>query len=151
VETSGAHPKRDCSGMQLCEKCEGRLCRIKGMKYQHKPGLICQACYDKKHPRKKRAPRPKRSVSTVEPPKAKRHRRTHSDPGEPASLTRKRTRALPPATVPAPKKTRVYTPASDPSLLLEHAHAQRLALLAAEKTGIPRVSSTVQWSVTLCD
>jgi hypothetical protein len=78
----------------------------------------------------------------------KRVRRTQSDPGEPLNLTRKRTRAQPPPTVPLVKRTRARTPAVDPSLLLDQAHAQRLALLAAVATDaahcvIPTASAVV--------
>jgi hypothetical protein len=120
---------------QLCEGCNRRLSEMKGKKYSCPPGLMCHDCYNKEHP----SARNKRPASAMEPPTPKRPRRTQSDPGEPASLARKRIQAQPPPTVRAPKKTRMYTPAVDPSLLLDQAHTQRLALMAAEKSGAHRV------------
>jgi hypothetical protein len=134
VVCGGPDPRRDDHGKQLCEVCKRRLCRTKGKKYTHPPGLICQRCHNQEHPSRPRAATSKRPSSTVEPSTPKRVRRTLSDPGEPANLTRKRTRAQPPTTRPAVKKTRVHPPPVDPSLLLERAHTQRLALLASEQT-----------------
>ena len=122
------------------------------MKYKYGPGLMCQTCHDQKHPHSRRAAtckRPANSVSDAAPgAESKRVRRTQSDPGEPSNLTRKRTRAQPPTTVPAVKRTRLRSPAVDPSFLLDQTHAQRLALLAAVATDaahcvIPNASAVV--------
>ena len=155
-----AQPLYDAHRNQLCELCKRILSRIKGNPHLYPPkvgpGLQCHPCY-KKGWLAKQAARP---VSTDAAPPAKRARRTQSDPGEPTNLTRKRIRAQPPTTVPAPKKTRVHTPAVDPSLLLDQQHAQRLALLAAEKIDAEPDSKavktsaahpTVSWSVLLCE
>ena len=155
---------------QLCERCEQRLSRMKGRKYSCPPGLMCHQCYDKGHPPSVREAPGKRPASAVAPvaPTPKRVRRTQSDPGEPSNLTRKRTRAQPPSTVPAPKKTRVQPPPIDPSLLLDQAHAERLALLAAEKTNVQPADAvdrtrpptaartaaathTATWRLVVCD
>lgn len=153
VETGGAGPKMDSSGIQLCERCSTRLCRAKGMKYKCGPGLMCQKCHDKEYPHSRRAATGKRPASPVSDTtpgaEPKRVRRTQSDPGEPSNLTRKRTRAEPPTTtIPAVKKTRARAPAVDPSLLLDQTHAQRLALLAAVATDaahcvVPNASAVV--------
>ena len=122
---------------------------------------MCHKCYNKEQsPKVRVAPRKRSSTAEAPPtPTPKRVRRTHSDPGEPANLARKRTRAQPPTTVPAAKKTRVYTPAVDPSLLLDLAHAARLALLAAERTDAPPVKRASKkivahpatWRLVVCD
>ena len=125
---------------------------MKGMKYKYGPGLMCHACYNKEHPRSKPDTASKRPASAAavaaDLPTPKRVRRTQSDPGEPSNLTRKRTRAQPPITVPAVKRTRLRSPAVDPSFLLDQTHAQRLALLAAVATDaahcvIPNASAVV--------
>lgn len=119
-------------------------------------GRQCHPCY-KKGWLAEQGARP--AVADAAPP-AKRVRRTQSDPGETVNLTRKRTRAQPPTNVPAPKKTRVHTPAVDLSLLLDQTHARRLALLAAEKSGTPLLPASVKtsaahravsWSVVLSE
>ena len=133
------------------------------MKYKCSPGMMCQRCYDKEHPRSRPETASKRPASAAavatDVPAPKRHRRTHSDPGEPVNLTRKRTRAQPPTAVSAAKKTRVHIPAVDPSLLLDQQHAQRLALIAAEKTCAQPVKRTAKktvahpatWRLVVCD
>jgi hypothetical protein len=145
---------------QLCQRCPRRLEKVKGMKYKCGPGLMCQKCYDEDHPRKRRAARPKRPASTAAPPTPapKRVRRTQSDPGEPINLTRKRTRAHPTTTKPPVKKTRVQSPPVDPSLLLDQAHAERLALLAAEKNAATQpvavkkiVAHPATWRLIICE
>ena len=55
------------------------------------------------------------------------------NPGEPLNLTRLRTRAPRPATIPTVKKARVQATPVDATLLLDQAHARRLALIAAEE------------------
>ena len=164
----GAGPKQDSSGSQLCERCEQRLNRVKGTKYKYGPGLMCHACYNKEHPRSKPDTASKRPASAAalaaNLPTPKRVRRTQSDPGEPSNLTRKRTRAQPPSTVPAPKKTRVQPPPVDPSLLLDQAHAERLARLAADSEKQPqraqpvvvaaaqkRIADPPTWRLVVCD
>ena len=158
VVTAGPGPKRDAHGKKLCEVCEHRLNRIKGMKYKCKPGLMCHKCYDKEHPFSRRVTTTKRPTSTVAPPTPKRVRRIQSDPGKPVNLTRKRTRAQPPTISTATKRTHVHTPVVDASLLLNQAHAQRLALIADEKRGQPSVAekksaahSVVCWSLIVCE
>lgn len=119
---------------------------------------MCHKCYDKEHPPSVRVAPGKRSSTADAPPTPtpKRPRRTQSDPGEPLNLARKRTRAQPSTTVPAVKKTRVHTPAVDPSLLLDLAHAARLALLAADAPPVKRTSKKTvahpaTWCLVVCD
>jgi hypothetical protein len=148
METVGAHPRKDASGIQLCERCPARLCRTKGMKYQWPPGLICQVCYDKVHPRKKRMERPvppEPATSSPEPPKPKRQRRVHSDPGERDSLPQ--STAAPPAVKKMPVHKRVIVP----SHLLAEAHVKRVILLAAEKNGTHSVRPRVLWKLIVSD
>ena len=93
---------------------------------------MCHKCYDERHqPAAGKRPIMASSDADAAVPAPKRVRRTQSDPSEPISLTRKRTRAQPPHTEPTVKQTRVRDPAVHPSLLLDQSHAQRLALLAA--------------------
>ena len=131
LQADAAIPRQTAYGESACERCGRQLARIKHTR-PHGPGKAC-------HPRCKLFKHPitdtPASADVASSPSAKKQRRTYSDPGEPASLTRKRTRAQPPATMPAAKKARVHVPAVDPSLLLDLAHAARLALLAAEMTG----------------
>ena len=155
---AGPGPKRDAHGKQLCEVCEQRLNRIKGMKYKWDPGLMCQRCRNQKHPFSKRATTTKRPTSTVAPPTPKRVRRIQSDPGKPVNLTRKRTRAQSSITMPTAKRTHVHTPVVDASLLLNQAHAHRLALIADEKRGEQSVAekksaahSVVCWSLIVSE
>lgn len=81
VETRGAGPKKDTSGIQLCERCDTRLCMAKGKKYACPPGQMCHGCYNKQHLQRKR----KLQAELEEPVAAystpKRIRRTQSDPG----------------------------------------------------------------------
>ena len=131
LANGGCQPRHNAYGQQLCEVCETRLYRTKGMKYKCGPGLMCHKCYDKSH-QAAATKRPLVASSDTKPaPAPKRVRRTQSDPGEATSLTRKRTRAQPPATEPEVEKTCARAPTVDPSLQLDQAHAQRLALLAA--------------------
>ena len=125
---------------------------MKGMKYKCGPGLMCQSCYNEEYPRSKPEAARKRPASAADPepiaPTVKRVRRTQSDPGEPINLTRKRTRAEPPTTVLPARKTRVRALTVNPSLQLDKAHAQPLALLAAVATDaahcvIPNASAVV--------
>ena len=131
--TAGPGPKRDAHGKHLCEVCEQRLNRIKGMKYKCKPGLMCHKCYNKDHPFSRRVTTTKRPTSTVAPPTPKRVRRIQSDPGKPVNLTRKRTRAQSSITMPTAKRTHVHTPAVDASLLLDQAHAPPRTRLSGEE------------------
>ena len=98
-------------------------------------------CYDKEHPFSRRVTTTKRPASTVAPPTPKRVRRIQSDPGKPVNLTRKRTRAQSSITMPTAKRTHVHTPVVDASLLLNQAHAHRLALIAEEKRGQQSVAA----------
>ena len=124
----------DASGTnQLCEQCSKRLSKVKGKQYSCPPGLMCHVCYNKERVRQAASKRPASADADAAAPAPKRVRRTQSDPSEPISLTRKRTRAQPPAGAPS-KKTRVRTSSVDPSLLLDQAHARRLALRAAVAT-----------------
>ena len=129
VPVGTAGPKVD-GKHQLCEVCETRLNRTKGTKYKYGPGLMCHVCYNKKRAEQAASKRPAGADAEAAATALKRVRRTQSDPGELINLTRKRTRAEPMVAVPT-KKTRVRTPAVDPSPLLDQSHAQRLALLAA--------------------
>jgi hypothetical protein len=125
----GARPKFDSHRNQLCELCLARLNRTKGKPYSYPPGLICHSCYDELHEENA----PKRPASADPSPKPKRVRReTKSDPGETQNLTRLRTRAPRPTTIPAVKKARVQATPTDISALLDQTHARRMALLSAE-------------------
>jgi len=129
VETGGATPKRDSSGIQLCECCERRLCRTKGNPHTCKSGLQCHPCYLRAY----RAPLSKRPVSiAVEEvaPESKRIRRTVSDPGEPSNLAHRRIRALSFTHSYLTKKMRVKSPAVNVSL--DELHARRLLLIRAD-------------------
>ena len=133
---------------QLCQRCPRRLDKVKGMKYKCGPGLMCQLCYNHRQASAAASKRLADIDSQAEAPSPKRVRRTQSDPGEPVNLTRKRIRTEPPTIVPAVKKKRARTPAVEPSLLLDHAHARRLALLADVATDaahcvIPNASAVV--------
>jgi hypothetical protein len=145
---------RNAYGQQLCEVCETRLNRTKGMKYSCPPGLMCHKCYNKEHPRNvvhASIKRPASPLSDAAPvPAPKRVRRTQSDPGEPINLTCKRTCAEPPTIGPAVRKTCVRAPVDDPPFQLHGhpTHAQPLALLAAVATDaahcvIPNASAVV--------
>ena len=113
---------------------------------------MCHDCYDKEHPDRPRKAPLKRPASIVELQTVKRVRRTQSDPGELISLTRKRVRAQPPPTVPAPKKIPVMHPCCQSLRSFSiKTHAQRLALLAAEKSGTYRVGPPVRWDLIVCD
>ena len=128
--------RQDGTGNQLCERCPIRIrnARKKGKLYSCPPGLMCHKCYDKNHqPAASKRPHVASSDADVAVPAPKRVRRTQSDPGELINITRKRTRAEHPTTVPS-KKTRVRTSAVDSNLLLDQTHVQRLALLAAVAT-----------------
>lgn len=149
---------------QKCATCPMRLRDAKklGKLHHHPghgdPGRQCNRCYQKAlkgHPSKRPSTATPAAAST-----AKRPRRTHSDPGEPVNLTRKRTRAHPPTVTPAAKKPRLHTPAVDPTLLLDQAHAARLTLIAAEAIGAqPAKRSTkriaahriASWRLVVCD
>jgi hypothetical protein len=146
VPACTASPRMD-GRHQLCERCPRRLSQVKGKPYYCPPGLMCHKCYNKEHACQAASKRPAGADAEAAAPAPKRVRRTQSDPGEAISLTRKRTRAQPPHTEPTVKKTRVRTPAVDPSLLLDQSHARRLALLAAVATDaahcVPNASAVV--------
>ena len=77
-------------------------------------------------------------MSAVQPPAVRSHKRAKSDPGEEIFLTATRTR---PHRITAPKpppptpKPRISKPTVDVSALLDAAHARRMALIEAEKSG----------------
>ena len=125
-----AQPRTDGRRNQLCEKCGVRLSTVK----HHRPYGPGRAC----HPQCKSqrcavddAARPAVAAAPAADPRPSRKRRAASDPGEPLNLTRLRTRAPRPATIPPVKKARVKATAVDISLLLDQTHARRMALIAA--------------------
>ena len=129
--TLGATARRDSDRQPVCELCGRRLSKVK----HHRPCGVGRAC----------APRCKPLGASIDGgarpavaapaagPHQSRKRRATSDPGEPLNLTRLRTRAPRPATIPTVKKARVQSTPIDATLLLDQAHARRLVLIAAEE------------------
>lgn len=140
----------DVYGQPLCELCGRRLRTVKHHR-AHGPGRACTPrCKLMKHAVDDAARPAAAAVSAVPRPSCKR--RAESDPGEPLNLARLRTRAAPPpppaTTIPPTKKGRVQTTPVDAALLLDQAHARRLALLAAEENRTahgPSNGSAVVW------
>ena len=132
---AGQHPRRNTAGKQLCELCRQRLDRVK----HHRPHGVGRACAPRCKPTKHAITGDDASV----PQTAERsHKRARSDPGEslpavtePLNLTRLRVRAprvkAPPSPPPPPAKKAHIIPANV-SLLLDQAHARRMAAAAAQ-------------------
>ena len=127
----GPSARVDSVGKLVCELCGRRLSKVK----HHRPCGVGRACAPRCKPRERAvddAARPA-VAAPVAGPHQSRKRRATSDPGEPLNLTRLRTRAPRPATIPTVKKARVQPTPVDATLLLDQAHARRLALIAAEE------------------
>lgn len=129
---AGSGPRMNEFGQQLCEHCTTRLNRAKGKLHLHPPGKICHSCYMK-------AQRPPSAAVDATPVRAHK-RKARSDPGqllpaapEPLNRTRLRIRAprveAPPSPPPVKKAHRIP---ANVSLLLDQAHARRMAAAAAQ-------------------
>ena len=128
--TVGATPRVDSDGQPACELCDRRLSKVK---YTH-PHNLGRAC----HPRCKPSKRAVDDDAPKEPPAVRSHKRAKSDPGEKIALTATRTRPhriTAPKPLAPPPKPRISKPTVDVSSLLDQAHARRMALLEAEKSG----------------
>jgi hypothetical protein len=128
---AGPSARVDSVGKPACELCGRRLSKVKHHR-AHGPGRICNP---RCKPIKRAVDDAARSAVPAAPAAGSRpsRKRAASDPGEPLNLTRLRTRAPRPATIPPVKKTRVQSTPVDISLLLDQTHARRMALLAAEE------------------
>ena len=128
---SATTARRTSSGEPACENCGRQLSKVK----HHRPCGVGRACAPRCKPLGAPidgAARPAVAAPAAGP-RPSRKRRATSDPGEPLNLTRLRTRAPRPATIPTVKKARVQSTPVDATLLLDQAHARRLALIAAEE------------------
>jgi hypothetical protein len=134
---AGSGPRMNEFGQQLCEHCTTRLNRAKGKLHLHPPGKICHSCYMKAQ----RSP----SAAVDATPVRTHKRKAGSDPGQPApaaaeplNRTRLRVRAprveVPPSPPPAKK---AHSIPANVSLLLDQAHARRMAAAAAAQPSAP--------------
>jgi hypothetical protein len=138
---AGAPPALSCTqqrvdvyGQPACELCGRRLRTVKHHR-PYGPGRACRSHEEDPRRAVDDAAGPTVAAVATEPagPRPSRKRRAASDPGEPLNLTRLRTRAPRPATIPPVKKARVQSTPVDISLLLDQTHARRMALIAAEE------------------
>ena len=128
---SRAVARVDSAGRPACELCRRRLADVK----HHRPCGVGRACAPRCKPLGAPidgAARPAVAAPAAGPHQSRKRRAT-SDPGEPLNLTRLRTRAPRPATIPTVKTARVQPTPVDATLLLDQAHTRRLALTAAEE------------------
>lgn len=129
---AGLLPRRDSFGYQICELCSARLNRVK----HHRPHGVGRAC--KKHSIAEK-PAPATAPVTEPVPVRTHKRKAESDPGQPSSaaaapsnLTRLRVRAPRVASPPTPPPTKkAHMIPANVSLLLDQAHARRMAAAAA--------------------
>ena len=129
----------DSAGKPKCALCPTRLSNCKGKLHQHKIGRICQRCYNGTIRQPHADPRSS-TPARLHKRTAKR-KRAVSDPGQPQNLSRLRTGAPPPTTIPPIKKTRVKADPVDFSSLLDQAHARRMALIEEEQTDAGMVTA----------
>lgn len=125
-----AQPKTDGNRNQLCEKCDRRLSTVKHHRV-YGPGRACA-------PRCKSSKRAVDEGALKQPPAVRPHKRAKSDPGEAIPLTATRTRPhriTAPQPPPPTPKPRTVKPVVDTAALLDQAHARRMALIEAEKSG----------------